>query len=106
MREPGLLDFGRILRAAIEPRAEPKYRTTLYNAHDEAPPPARRKRRVGLATLAGALKEAAKAGRAVAGAEVYADHVRLEFGEPKAAEESGFVNPWDQFYAPDQKRPS
>jgi hypothetical protein len=64
--------------------------------------PARKPRKP---TLAGALKQAAKAGKSVKGAEVYSDRVVLQFGEPPAAAD---INPWDEVLtnAADQKRPS
>ena len=58
----------------------------------------RRKRKV---TLAGALKEAAKAGQHVAGAVVDQDgKVELRFGEPAAAAAST-SNPWDEVLSRD-----
>ena len=47
-------------------------------------------------TLASLLKQAAKAGKSVKGAEVYRDRTVLQFGEPEAAEPE---NPWplDEF---------
>ena len=42
-------------------------------------------------TLATALRQAAKAGKSVKGAEVYPDRVALQFGEPEPAKPE---NPW------------
>src|SRR5262249_18983646 len=55
-------------------------------------------------TLASALKQAAKVGKSVRGAEVYPDRVVLQFGEPTSIN----ANPWDEVLinATDQKRPS
>jgi hypothetical protein len=55
-------------------------------------------------TLTGLLKQAAKAGKSVKGAEIYLDRVVLQFGEPLAND----INPWDEVLidAADQKRPS
>jgi len=63
--------------------------------------PARKPRKP---TLASALKQAAKAGKSVKGAEVYPDRVVLQFGEPTPIN----ANPWDEVLidAADQKRPS
>ena len=54
--------------------------------------PARRKRKV---SLANALRQAKKAGQAVAGAPVTADGVTLTFGQPGATKPTD-ENPWDQ----------
>jgi hypothetical protein len=48
----------------------------------------RKSRRPTLATL---LKQAAKAGKRVKGAEVYQDRIVLQFGEPEPAAPE---NPW------------
>ena len=55
-------------------------------------------------TLASALKQAAKAGKSVKGAELYPDRTVLQFGEPTSIN----ANPWDEVLinAADQKRPS
>src|SRR5215469_4878808 len=42
-------------------------------------------------TLASALRQAAKVGKSVKGAEVYPDRVVLQFGEPEPA---GSTDPW------------
>lgn len=42
-------------------------------------------------TLASALKQAAKAGKSVRGAEIYQDRVVLQFGQPEPAAPE---NPW------------
>jgi hypothetical protein len=48
-----------------------------------------RERRARKVTLSVALRQAAKAGQPVKAAEVYADHIRLTFGE----DEKGTVTP-------------
>ena len=53
------------------------------------PPPAPRK-----PTLASALKQAAKAGKSVKGAEVYPDRVVLQFGEPTAEASANELDEW------------
>ena len=55
-------------------------------------------------TLTGLLKQAAKAGKSVKGAEIYLDRVVLQFGQPLAND----INPWDEVLtdAADQKRSS
>ena len=53
--------------------------------------PVRKPRPPRKPTLANALKQAAKAGKSVRGAEVYQDRVVLQFGEPEPAEPD---NPW------------
>jgi hypothetical protein len=58
-------------------------------------PPAeaeRKRRRTSLGTL---LKQAAKAGRNVKGAEVYPDRIVLQFGEPTAEPDNSW--PLDEF---------
>src|SRR5262249_39635624 len=45
-------------------------------------------------TLAGALRQAAKAGKSVKGAEVYPDGVVLQFGEPTAEASANEVDEW------------
>jgi hypothetical protein len=49
----------------------------------------RQRRRI---TLDRALKQAAKAGLTVKGAEIYDDRLVLQFGEPAT---NGEINPWD-----------
>jgi hypothetical protein len=49
---------------------------------------AHKRRRLTLASL---LKQAAKAGKSVKGAEVYPDRTVLQFGEPESADAN---NPW------------
>jgi hypothetical protein len=57
-------------------------------------------RRTSLGTL---LKQAAKAGKSVKGAEVYPDRTVLQFGEPEPAEPD---NPWplDEFRTKETKQ--
>jgi len=66
---------------------------------DEGPRP----RKPPKATLASALKQAAKAGMAVKGAEVYRDRTVLQFGEPAPVEPD---NPWplDEFRTKETKQ--
>jgi hypothetical protein len=54
-------------------------------------------------TLEKLLKQAAKAGKSVKGAEVYRDRTVLQFGEPEAAEPE---NPWplDEFRTKETKQ--
>jgi len=68
------------------------------------PKPAAPARKPRQPTLASALKQAAKAGKSVKGAEIYPGHVVLQFGEPTPIN----ANPWDEVLidAADQKRPS
>jgi hypothetical protein len=62
--------------------------------------PARKPRKP---TLASALKQAAKAGNSVKGAEVYQDRVTLQFGEPEPIE-SGNSWPLDEFRTKETKQ--
>jgi len=57
----------------------------------ESPTRRRKKRKPNLAS---ALKQASKAGVAVAGATITADGVTLEFGQPDAVKTN--TNPWDE----------
>jgi hypothetical protein len=67
------------------------YAALRYNGADAAKPA--RKRRPRKPTLAGALKQASKAGVDVKGATLAADgSVSLQFGEAEPSEAS---NPWD-----------
>jgi hypothetical protein len=61
---------------------------------------ARKRRRTSLGTL---LKQAAKAGKSVKGAEVYPDRTVLQFGEPEPTDAS---NPWplDEFRTKETKQ--
>lgn len=54
-----------------------------------------RRKRQRKPTLAGALKQADKAGKAVRAAELYADHIVLTFGEPETEDTAG-DDPWDK----------
>jgi hypothetical protein len=54
-------------------------------------------------TLASALKQAAKAGKSVKGAEIYQDRVTLQFGEPEPIE-SGNSWPLDEFRTKETKQ--
>ena len=73
--------------AGIAPEPEPD---DVEGAAAEKPP---RKRRERKPTLAGALKQASKAGAKVRGATMAADgSVSLQFGEAEPSEAS---NPWD-----------
>jgi hypothetical protein len=56
-----------------------------------AMPPPRKPRAPRKPTLAGALREADKAGRPVRGAVIEADKIELKFGEPEGPEAT---NPW------------
>jgi hypothetical protein len=59
------------------------------------PPPVKR-RRHKVVTLAGALKQAERAGQLVSAAEIYPDHVILKLGRPDApGAAAGEVNEWD-----------
>ena len=72
-KQTSLRDFRRILlgEAAAQELA----------AREGSPPPHPAKReRAGRVTLASAKKQADRAGLFLAAAEVYADHMRLEFG--------------------------
>ena len=64
------------------------------------PPAERKRRRTSLGTL---LKQAAKAGKNVKGAEVYPDRTVLQFSEPAPAESD---NPWplDEFRTKETKQ--
>src|SRR5262249_48412091 len=65
-----------------------------YGSRSPTPPnPVRPARKPRHPTLAGALKQAAKAGKSVKGAEVYPDRVVLQFGEPTA---EASADEWDE----------
>ena len=57
------------------------------------PSPVRRRRHK--VTLDAALRQADQAKRQVRGAEIYSDHVTLQFGEPDAPAGAGELNEWD-----------
>ena len=54
------------------------------------------KRKPRKPTLAAALKQAERAGQSVRSAEIYSDHVTLEFGRPEPPAPAADDNEWDQ----------
>ena len=108
-RPSGLTRLGRGLAALVDEQERhpvppsPLLVTVAEQILSKARPgqPVRKPRRPTLANL---LKQAAKVGKSVKGAEVYPDRVVLQFGEPTPIN----ANPWDEVLidAADQKRPS
>jgi hypothetical protein len=88
-------DAGRALRRESLEIIGRKYPSSTKPAE-----PARPTHKPRKPTLAGVLKQAARAGKSVKGAEVYPDRVVLQFGEPDVAEAT--INEWDETLSRDK----